>query len=162
MDLKSTVRVIGGVSRVGKSTYARTLAACLGHAYIDMDEQLLMVWGEAGSIRDCFNALGESAFRELEAETYLQWKPQPDSVIALGGGALCDRDILKHTKTWGQCGVLWQPFHIIQQRWSHDAPMGLHPTLWYDTYIQRVRACWAWSVYHWPHDPTELRADHIE
>ncbi|MBI4577097.1 MAG: shikimate kinase [Planctomycetes bacterium] len=75
-----------GYRAVGKSTVGRILAARLGWAFLDTDEEverlsglpIARLWGERG----------EAAFRDLEAGAVLEAARRAGTVIAAGGGAV--------------------------------------------------------------------------
>ncbi len=77
----------------GKSTVGRTLAHQLGLSFLDLDE--LVTRRAQASIEQIFAERGEAAFRNLERkvlrELLEQWAERP-VVVALGGGALLDRE----------------------------------------------------------------------
>lgn len=80
--------VLIGFMGAGKTTVGRILAARLGLPFVDTDQ---LVSDRAGlSIRQIFATQGEPAFRELERAVVQETLGGPDSVVALGGGALGD------------------------------------------------------------------------
>ena len=77
-----------GFMGAGKSTVGRALATRVGLPFVDVDA---LVEARAGaSIRELFERDGEPAFRRLESEVTTATLRGPDSVVALGGGALGD------------------------------------------------------------------------
>ena len=78
--------VLIGFMGAGKSTLGPILADRLGWRFIDADLELE---SEAGTtIADLFNALGEPAFRQLEANIVARLLSRSNAVLALGGGAV--------------------------------------------------------------------------
>ncbi len=75
-----------GAPGAGKTTLGKALAAHLHLPFIDLDEEIVRAAGQ--SIPQLMQEQGEGAFRALEAESLARTASQPDSVIALGGGAL--------------------------------------------------------------------------
>lgn len=75
-----------GFSGTGKSLIAKILARKLGWASIDSDQEISR--RQSMSIPEIFSALGEPAFRRLEAEVLADLCQQNAIVIATGGGAI--------------------------------------------------------------------------
>lgn len=83
-----------GMKHCGKSTHGRFMAEHLGWKFIDTDDLIPARYaaehGKELSVRRIYHALGEAAFRELEAEIIedlLRQKSDDDPrVISLGGG----------------------------------------------------------------------------
>jgi shikimate kinase/3-dehydroquinate synthase len=77
----------------GKSTVGRNAAQLLGRPFLDVDDAIA---AEHGAIWELFATQGEAAFRELEArfvrEALARTEP---AVIAVGGGAVETRDLLR-------------------------------------------------------------------
>jgi shikimate kinase len=70
---------------VGKSTVGVQLAARLGRAFLDTDQEVERVTGR--TIAEIFETEGEPRFRALEAEA-IQAASADGAVVALGGGAV--------------------------------------------------------------------------
>lgn len=88
-----------GMPGCGKSTVGRHLARHLGLRFVDSDAEVERAMGR--SIRDCFELLGEVAFRDAEQEAIEQLTAQPGVLLATGGGAVLrpsNRDAL-HSRT---------------------------------------------------------------
>lgn len=82
------VVVVVGPPGAGKTTVAELLAARLGVAVRDTDQDVEAAEGE--SIQDIFVGRGEPAFRELEAAAVAEALRTHEGVLALGGGAVMD------------------------------------------------------------------------
>lgn len=82
-----------GIKHCGKSTLGKALAAELNWRFLDADA--LLAERHHLAVRDLFRRVGETRFRELEAELIgeLAGKDLPDTVLALGGGAADNRFI---------------------------------------------------------------------
>ncbi|WET82123.1 shikimate kinase [Amycolatopsis sp. QT-25] len=77
--------VIIGPPGSGKSTVGPALAARLGLAFRDTDDDIVASAGKP--ITDIFAEEGEPAFRVLEEEMVAQALAEHDGVLSLGGGA---------------------------------------------------------------------------
>ena len=83
--------VLVGLMGAGKSTVGRALAARLGRAFVDVDDE---VERRAGcTVAELFGREGEAGFRAREADAVADVLAAPDpGVVATGGGAvLCAR-----------------------------------------------------------------------
>ena len=77
--------VIIGPPGSGKSTVGPALAAALGLAFRDSDDDIVARAGKP--ITDIFAEEGEPAFRALEEEVVATALAEHDGVLSLGGGA---------------------------------------------------------------------------
>ncbi|WP_410601950.1 shikimate kinase [Amycolatopsis sp. lyj-90] len=77
--------VIIGPPGSGKSTVGPALAATLGLAFRDSDDDIVASAGKP--ITDIFAEEGEPAFRALEEEMVAKALAEHDGVLSLGGGA---------------------------------------------------------------------------
>ncbi|RSM61274.1 shikimate kinase [Amycolatopsis sp. WAC 01376] len=77
--------VIIGPPGSGKSTVGPALAARLGLAFRDTDDDIVASAGKP--ITDIFTEEGEPAFRALEEEVVAKALAEHDGVLSLGGGA---------------------------------------------------------------------------
>ena len=91
--------LLAGPPGVGKSTIGRLCAERLDYTFIDIDEKI--VARARTSISEIFAQQGEAAFRVLEREAVEKAVAQDGRVIALGGGALLDRNNRRLATTTG-------------------------------------------------------------
>ena len=93
-DLMKRPLLLTGFMATGKSTVGREVATQAGVPFFDLDE---LVELESGlSVRQLFAERGEPAFRALERRVLLALLREHASaapVVALGGGALLDRNL---------------------------------------------------------------------
>jgi shikimate kinase len=80
--------VLFGFKGCGKTTLGRLLSARLHLPFIDTDDLL------GASPRLLYQTLGEAPFRSLERQAITQVAPLAHTLIALGGGAILQPDIL--------------------------------------------------------------------
>ncbi len=101
--LKRGPIVLIGMMGVGKSTVGRRLAARLGVAFVDADEEIEKAAGM--TITEMFERYGESYFRDGERRVIARLMDGGPKIIATGGGAFMQDDtrrlILEHaTAIW--------------------------------------------------------------
>lgn len=108
-----------GYRGTGKSAVAVVLARRLDRPVIDLDQ---VIEANAGSsIRQIFDAGGETLFRKLESEALLTVSQADSAVISLGGGTILDagnRAVIKRT---GFCIWLTATAETIAERINADA-----------------------------------------
>ena len=102
--------VLVGIKHCGKSTLGRLLADRFGCPFIDSDEELENAYfrrtGKHLAVREIFRAMGEEAFRGLEAATVRALVSAGPKVIALGGGAVSNPGLTeKELKSLGK--IVW-------------------------------------------------------
>jgi shikimate kinase len=82
--------VIIGFKHVGKSTLGKCLAAKCGLAFIDLDEQIELIFEKKYNrhlaVRDIMNDLGEISFRDIEHEVLVDVIKMQSTIISVGGG----------------------------------------------------------------------------
>src|SRR5574344_1659342 len=84
--------VLSGIKHCGKTTLGRLAAEAFGVPFVDTDDELekafLKSAGREVNTRTIFTELGETKFRQFEAEviTRMADSALPPRVIALGGG----------------------------------------------------------------------------
>lgn len=93
-----------GMMGAGKTTVGRALAARLGWAYLDSDEQVHQATGR--SVPDILRTDGEAAFRVQESQALARALATDESVVvSVAGGAVLDAD---NRRRLGDAGmVVW-------------------------------------------------------
>ena len=81
-----------GFKSVGKSTIGKSFSEALKFNFIDLDRVIEEIDNNGRSCREIFNQSGSDYFRELETKALISLKNENNSVIALGGGALENKD----------------------------------------------------------------------
>ena len=82
--------VFVGLMGSGKTTVGRRVAARLDRPFIDLDEAIEHAADR--SIAEVFEADGEAAFRDLEAEELRTLLEYPEALVIAGGGGLVLRE----------------------------------------------------------------------
>ena len=103
----------------GKSTVGRILARQLCLPFVDVDRVI-----ETNAGRTIFEIItqeGEAACRELETTALQQLVGNPESVIALGGGALLREENRSLVEAHGSVIFLAAEFNTLLERLSADA-----------------------------------------
>lgn len=87
-----------GMMGAGKSTVGRALAARLGRAFVDTDEEVERASGRA--IAEIFAGEGEAAFRARELAAVEACRGR-GAVVALGGGAVTQAEVRQRLRGCG-------------------------------------------------------------
>ena len=101
-DAQPSCILLVGLSGSGKSTVGRELANRIGYRFVDLDSEIESVAG--ASVREIFQARGESGFRRLEAEATEAIRGVRDIVVATGGGWMAREDI---ERAWPDSVRVW-------------------------------------------------------
>ena len=110
-----------GLPGSGKSTVAPLLAAKLGLACIDLDQQIERAAGR--SVPEIFAAEEETGFRAREAAALRAAVLGPRSVIALGGGAVTTRAVRHWVRRTGHLVWLRAPADLCATRAAAGRPL---------------------------------------
>ncbi len=119
LKLKRTPGIyLVGFMGSGKTTVGRSLAWELGWSFADIDEEIEAQQG--CSIAEIFEKQGEAVFRRIEAEVIRQHveaieRGQP-SVVALGGGAFTQVDVVRMLENNGVSIWLDCPLDLVRVR----------------------------------------------
>lgn len=105
---------ICGFMGTGKSTIGKGLAEKLDRHFIDLDK--LIERNEGRTIKSIFENEGESYFRMKEWEYLLDLTKGFKGVIALGGGALHNQQVVDHLKLHGLIVFIDTPMEVIVDR----------------------------------------------
>ncbi|MBL1437816.1 MAG: shikimate kinase [Rhodobacteraceae bacterium] len=104
--------VLVGLMGCGKSSVGRRLAARLGLAFVDTDDEIIKAAGM--SIPEIFSELGEDAFRDGEIKVISRLLSGAPKVVATGGGAFISPMVRREiervgTSVWlrGDLETLW-------------------------------------------------------
>ncbi|MTI86403.1 MAG: shikimate kinase [Balneolaceae bacterium] len=107
-----------GFMATGKSTTGKELSKRLEMPFRDLDQ--IIVNGAGKSIHKVFEEDGEPHFRKLEREYLMELSRVFTGVVALGGGALQNQQIIDHLKLNGLLIYISTPFEIIADRVYKD------------------------------------------
>lgn len=120
INLKGVNLYLVGMMGCGKSTTGRALAQQLGYGFVDTDDLITQLTGQA--ITDIFAESGEAHFRQVESKVLSEVAAHTKLVVATGGGIVLDK------KNWSflQHGLviwldvepdqLWQRLQTDQSR----------------------------------------------
>lgn len=97
IEARSIVMV--GLMGAGKTTVGRRLAEALNLPFKDADEEIERAADRP--VADIFSDFGEAAFRDGERRVIARLLDEPQSVIALGGGAFVNEETRKLVKAKG-------------------------------------------------------------
>jgi len=133
--------VITGFSATGKSLVAREVAQRLNWDFIDTDDEVVKLAGK--SIDEIFRQDGEGRFRQLEREVIRKACQQRQTVIAIGGGAIVDRQNHELLAENGLLFCLEAKPETIYQRLFQNATYGceteVRPLLATNNPLERIR-----------------------
>lgn len=108
-----------GMMGSGKTTVGKILAKKLDRSFIDLDEEIEK--GVGMSISEIFRSEGEQRFRVFEKKAVLRAVDKPYCVIALGGGALQNQEIVDRIKKNGLLIFLDAPLSVLLERLRNDS-----------------------------------------
>ena len=103
-----------GFMATGKSTIGRIIAEKMDRPFLDLDHQIEMVEGR--TVKDIFEKDGEPAFRQKEWEQIREVTRNFKGVVALGGGALQNQQVVDHLKLFGLLIYIKTPLEVIIER----------------------------------------------
>jgi len=110
---------ICGMMGSGKTTVGKILAGKLKLPFIDLDEVIVKKAGNP--IPEIFRTGGEHIFRKLEKDALYQTVENSQKIIALGGGALQNQEIVNHIKKKSLLIFLDAPLSVLSKRLANDS-----------------------------------------
>lgn len=115
--------VLVGMMGAGKSSVGRKLAAKLGLAFVDADNEIEAAAGM--SIPDIFETRGEAEFRSGEARVIARLLETGPQILATGGGAFMNADTRAAIRAKGVSVWLRADFDVLMKRIRrrNDRPM---------------------------------------
>jgi shikimate kinase len=120
--------IVVGYRGAGKSTVGPIVAARLGWAFLDCDEEVERAAGR--SVAELFHVEGEAGFRDRESAALAESCERGRVVIATGGGAVLRETNRALIKEAGFVVWLTAPAGVIHDRLSRDpATAGRRPAL---------------------------------
>jgi shikimate dehydrogenase len=102
--------VLIGMPGSGKSTAGKFLSNDLNVDFIDTDA---LITEKYGNISDIFANVGESGFREIEADIIKEIATLQGKVISTGGGAVLRHENIEFLKQNGKIYFLDRPLELI-------------------------------------------------
>lgn len=115
-DTRNDLRpiLLCGMMGSGKSTIARTLSRQTGRPWRDLDRAIEARAGN--TIPELFAQQGEEVFRKLERDELFVQLQIPNLILALGGGALQDQEVVDRVKKAGWLIFLDAPQSVLLRR----------------------------------------------
>ncbi len=131
-----------GFMGAGKTTAAKKLSEKTGLPFFDTDAMIEEITGM--TVSSIFLTWGEKYFRRMERDVIHQLMAERSSfVAALGGGSVCQPDIMDWLNRMGKTVWLNTPWPIIEQRLLLDTTRPLlqnkTPEDWLDLLEQRKK-----------------------
>ncbi|MGE0190698.1 MAG: type I 3-dehydroquinate dehydratase [Planctomycetota bacterium] len=110
--------VLVGHRGAGKTTVGRALARQLGRPFLDLDGEIERMAGQrVGAVLD---ALGDEAFRQVEAELLVRAVARRGAVVATGGGTVIAPGAVEHLRREAFVVALVAPRELRLDRLRHD------------------------------------------
>lgn len=132
--------VLIGYRGSGKSSIGKCLATRLVMDFVDTD--ILLVQHAGKTIRDIFQAEGESGFRRRESEVIKDVAAQDNQVIALGGGAILQPENIAAIREHHPTRIIWlqaSPEVLYQRITADTATTETRPNLTAAGGLEEVR-----------------------
>ncbi|MCC6806493.1 MAG: 3-dehydroquinate synthase [Deltaproteobacteria bacterium] len=111
--------LLTGLSGSGKSSVAARVGEILARPVVDLDARIEAEEGK--TIAAIFQERGEAAFRALELAALGDLVTEPDSVVALGGGAICNEEGYAAAQRLGTLVWLSVPASVAADRLAKDS-----------------------------------------
>lgn len=116
--------ILYGLPMSGKTTTGRMIAEKLKRSFIDTDRLVEQAYemqaGKKCNCRQIYKNEGELTFRSLEKQQISSLTSQGKSVVAVGGGSLCDQENVKRLQSIGRLIYLKASKEILWQRIQHQ------------------------------------------
>lgn len=118
--------ILFGFPKSGKTTIGKKLATHLSLSFIDTDRLLEQFYKErfqvSYSCRKIYQIHGEKKFRILESEAIFSVKDRSDTIISIGGGAICTPKIVCFLQRLGEFVYLQINKETLYLRFIADPP----------------------------------------
>lgn len=135
--------ILFGLPSSGKTTIGKKLAARLSLPFIDTDKRIEDSYRQHCSLnyscRKIYQTYGENKFRLLESEVILSLKNRTNTIISLGGGALCNAEIVPFLQRLGELVQLQISKETLYSRFLLNPPAFLNTTNFDTFYEYRVQ-----------------------
>jgi len=116
--------ILIGFKSTGKTTLGKIIAEKFKRKFIDIDDEIakiyLQKYGEKITARQIYLKLGDAGYRALEKEVIFSLGDLDNTIIATGGGSVCDPENAKVLGYNGNFIYLDTPKEIIQKRIAED------------------------------------------
>lgn len=134
--------ILFGLPSSGKTTIGKKLATYLSLPFIDTDKIIEDLHQQQYSLsytcRKIYQIYGESKFRLLESEAIFSLKNRFSTIISLGGGAICNSEIVPFLQSLGELVQLRITKQTLYSRLLLNPPAFLNNTNFNKFYKHRV------------------------
>lgn len=118
--------ILFGLPSSGKTTIGQKLATHLSLPFIDTDRMIEELYQKRFklnySCREIYQTSGEKEFRTLESEAIFSLQNQSDTIIAIGGGAICNPRVVCFLEELGEFVHLQITRQTLYERLLLDPP----------------------------------------
>lgn len=119
--------ILIGFKSAGKSSVGKLLGKQLNRTFIDIDDKIAEIYEQKNrkkcTAREIYIKLGDVGFRILEKEATLALSKTIDSIVATGGGTVCDSENVRVLKEDGWLVYLDVPIEVLRKRILGDASL---------------------------------------
>ena len=121
--------ILLGLPKSGKTTIGQKLALHLSLSFVDTDRLLeefyMQQYKVSFSCREIYQRCGEKKFRMLEAKAIFSLQNQSNTIISIGGGAICSPKVVCFLQTLGELVHLQINKKTLYSRLLLDPPVFL-------------------------------------
>lgn len=131
--------ILCGMPMSGKSFFGKKIAANLKCPFIDTDIEVEKAAGKR--CREIVFDLGEKAFRQLETDVLSGLQISRDTVIAIGGGTLCQKENVSLVRELGILIYLKTDAYLLLKRLMEkkEAPAYIDPRKPLDSFLELIQ-----------------------
>jgi shikimate kinase len=121
--------ILIGFKSAGKTSVGKGLAAKMERVFLDVDDEVARLYqqknGESLTAREIYKKLGDAGYRVLEQEVILTLGNLDNTIIATGGGSVCDPVNVQALARHGKFVYLDVAQDVIKARLAQDLSVAL-------------------------------------